>query len=341
MADYTRAEARDWAREHMRGVCGCLLPTLSSSLRQVNEGAIRHDVRLQKQHGFWGTLIVSEAGTTDEELRQVIDVTVDEAGAQGLRTVLLASAPTLDDTIEMVRYGESAGVDLVLLGYPLLFYPKTEDEVLEFTRAVADATDLGLMLFAISHWNFTRLHPSSFSPRLIGRMIDEIDNVVAVKNEIGGPGVAGIWEVFHRFNDRVVVCDPFERNAPAWIDAFGMPFMGTSNYEYMGGQVPRYFDLLQSGQVDEGMELYWRLHPARQANAQVSAEWSAGTRNVHRLVWKYQYWLSGYNGGPIRQPQARINDGQMATLRRGLERSGLEIAPGSDEDFFVGRNPMD
>lgn len=341
MAEYQKAEARDWAKEHMRGVCGCLLPTFSSSLKQINEAAIRHDIRLEKDYGFWGSLLVSECGTTNAEMRQVIDVAVDEASQVGLRTMLGASFPTLEDTVEMVRYAESAGVDLVLLSYPLTFYPRSEDEVFEYTKAVADATNLGIMLFCIGHWNFTRLHQSGFSPDLIGRMIDEIDNVVAVKNEIGAPGVGGIAEVFRRFGDRVVVCDPFERNSPAWATTFGMQFMGTSNYEYMGGEVPRYFDLLQRGAYDDAMDAYWRLHAARRASSQVSSEASAGTRTVHRLVWKYQYWLNGFNGGPVRQPQARINDGQMATLRKGLVASGFELGDEEDHEFFVGRNPMD
>src|SRR5207248_11547455 len=53
MAEYQRDEARDWAKATMRGGCGCMLPTLNSSLTTVNERAIRHDVRLEKDFGFW------------------------------------------------------------------------------------------------------------------------------------------------------------------------------------------------------------------------------------------------------------------------------------------------
>jgi 4-hydroxy-tetrahydrodipicolinate synthase len=341
MADYTRDEARDWAAENMKGVCGCLLPTLNSSLTTINETAIRHDVRLEKELGFWGTLLVSECGTTPAEMRQVIDIGVDEARRAGLRTMLLASFPTLADAIEMVRYGETAGVDLVLLSYPMLFYPTSEQEVYDYTRAVADSTSLGVMLFCINQWNFGRLHPGDFSPQLIGRLVDEVPNIVAIKNEVGQPGVAGIAEVFQRFKDRVVVCDPFEQNAPAWVTTFGMQFMGTSNYEYMGGEVVRYFNLLQAGRFDAAMERYWSLHPARQANAQVSAQVMPGGSLVHRMLWKYQYWLNGFNGGPIRQPHLRLNDGQMRLLRQALVRSGITPAPGDDADFFVGRHPME
>jgi dihydrodipicolinate synthase/N-acetylneuraminate lyase len=342
VAEYRRGEAREWGREQLRGVCGCLMPTLNNSLTAVNEAAIRHDVRRERELGFWGTLLVSECGTTKEEMCQVIDIAVDEARSVGLRTTLLASFPTIDDTQEVIGYAEANGVDLVLVSYPLLFYPTKEEEVFEYTKEVADSTSLGVLLFCINQWNFGRLHSSGFSPQLIGRLVEEVPNVVAIKNEIGLPGVGGIAEVFHRFRDQVVVTDPLEQNAPAWITTFGMPFLGTSNYEYMAGEVVKYFDLLQDPEhYDAGMEIYWQLQPARVASAQVASEYMAGGSLVHRLVWKYQYWLNGFNGGPIRQPHLRLNDRQMRILRQGLIASGIEPAPGDDADFFVGRNPLD
>ena len=208
-------------------------------------------------------------------------------------------------------------------------------------RTIAVALVVGTILFCINQWNFGRLHPSDFSPALIGRLIDDVDNIVAIKNEIGIPGVAGVAEVFLRFRDRVVVCDPFEQNAPAWAMTFGMQFMGTSNYEYMGGEVVRYFNLLQERKFDQAMEIYWRLHPARQAGAQVAAGFMGGTGLVHRQLWKYQYWLNGFDGGPIRQPHMRMNDRHMRMLRHGLLASGIDPAPGEDAEYFGGRNPMD
>ena len=340
MAEYQRSEAREWAKATMRGVCGCLMPTLSSSLQAINEAAIRHDVRREAELGFWGTLLVSECGTTNEEMHQVIDIGVDEASKHGLRTILLASFATLEDTLSMVRYAEGAGVDLLLISYPLTFYPRSEQEIYEYTRAVAEGTHLGVILFCIGLWNFGRFHPSSFSPFLIERLVSDVENVVAIKNEVGMPGVAGIADVFRRFRERVVVTDPFEQNAPAWTMTFGMPFMGTSNYEYMGGEVPRYFHLLQQGRYDEAMNIYWRLHPARMANAAVGQDMLGGGI-VPRLLWKYEYWLNGFNGGPIRQPHLRLNDRQMSIIRKGLMDSGIEPAPGDNADFYVGRHPME
>lgn len=341
MTTYGRDDARSWAKEHMRGVCGCLLPTLNSSLTGLNEAAVRHDVRREAELGYWGTLLVSECGTTDAEMCDVVDIAVEEAGVLGLHTMLLGSFPTLDRTIEMVRYARSRGVDLVLLSYPLTFHPASEEEIFAFTKAVADASDIAIMLFCVHQWDFGHLHPSGFSPALIDRIIKEIPTVVAVKNEIGGPGVGGIAEVFLRFGDEVVVTDPFEQNAPAWVSTFGMQFMGSSNYEYFGDVPVRVFDMLQAGKLDDAMELYWQAHPARQVNAQLAGSYMPGAGLIHRLLWKYQYWLNGFNGGPVRAPHLRLMESQRNLARAGLLRSGLPCTDSTDEEFFVGRCPME
>jgi 4-hydroxy-tetrahydrodipicolinate synthase len=324
----------------MRGVAGCVAPTVRADFSGLNHAAIRHDVRLEKELGFAGILLVGETGTTPAELREFIDLAVEEAGAD-LLTILQASEPTLEANIDLVQYAEAAGVDLVLPSFPAAFYPLTEDDVYDYYTALAGSTSLAMFVFAIHLWNFGRLHPSSFSPRLIGRLVDDCPNVVAIKNEIGGPGVAGISEVFERFNDRVVVTDPFEMNAPAWVKAYGMQFLGTSNYEYVGGVVPKMMDLLQQpGGYDGAMDLYWQVQPARQVNMRVMGESSAGTSVVHRMLWKYQGWLNGFNGGPVRSAlSGRINDGQMRSFRAAVEASGLPVPDEGDEAFFVGRNP--
>jgi hypothetical protein len=198
-----------------------------------------------------------------------------------------------------------------------------------------------MFVFAIHLWNFGRLHPSAFSPQLIGRLVDDCPNVAAIKNEIGTPGVAGLSEVFERFNDRVVVTDPFEMNAPAWARAYGMQFLGTSNYEYVGGVVPKMFDLLQRADgYDQAMDLYWQVQPARQANMRLMGEATAGTSVVPRMLWKYQGWINGFNGGPVRSAlSGRVNDSQMRTFRTAVAASGLPVPDEGDDAFFVGRNP--
>lgn len=339
MAKYAHGEARTWALQQLRGCAGCVQPTFTSDLTQLNETAIRFDVAKEKEHGMSAVLIVSEAGTTFDEMDEFTRIVVDEAGAE-LITILQASQPTLEATVHSTKIAAEAGVDLVMPSYPLYFNPPSTSDVFEFTKAIADAGDLGVLIFAMDQWNFGRLHPAGFPISLLEQMVDEIPQVVGIKNEVGGPGVGGIAAVFERFNDVVVVTDPLEFNAPAWIKSYDMTFMGTSNYEWMGPNVPRMLSLLRNPTTwDEGMALYWQMAPARRAHAAVCTPLVANTGLVPRMHWKYQAWLNGYNGGPIRQPHMRISQAQMATLRNAAVASGLDVTQDDDTLFYAGRNP--
>lgn len=67
--EYTRQEAKAGARETFQGACNVVIPSYTADLRSLNEAAIRHDVRRNIELGFWGALLVSEAGTTLDEMR--------------------------------------------------------------------------------------------------------------------------------------------------------------------------------------------------------------------------------------------------------------------------------
>lgn len=339
MAKYGPGEARHWALEQLTGCCGCVLPTFSRDLTGLNEAAIRHDIALEKELGMTAILLVSECGTTIGEFMRFVDIAVSEAG-DDLITVVQASQPTLQGMLETARHAEQAGADMVLPSYPLTFHPESLDEVFGFTKAVADATNLGVIVFAMDHWDFVRLHPAGFPVALLRRMVAECPTIAAIKNEIGGPGVGGMAEVFEELGGQVVVTDPIESNSPAWVRNYGMRFMGTSNYECMAGEVPRYFEMLQDPRrFSEAMEVYWRLAPVRRANAAIGGSIVHATQLVPRMIWKYQGWLVGFNGGPIRPPQARVTAAQMASLRSAAEAAGLKVHGDDDASFFAGRNP--
>ena len=336
--DYKRTEAKDWARERMKGVCNVILPTFTSDLRSLNERAIRHDVRREIELGFWGALAVSECGTTKDEYKRFLDIVIDEAKGR-LRVVVQGSFDTVDDVIDVCKYAEHAGADNLLLSYPPTFYPKSDDDIFEYTAKVLNATNLATILFAVHQWNFERVHPAALSPRLLDRLAD-IPNSVAIKCEGGGPTNGAHVQIYDLCKDRLLLSDPREGSSPAFIRLFGMQWMGTSNFEYFGGTVPLYFGLMQKGEWDEGMKHYWRMQPARLTRL-ADMQSFAGANFIHRFSWKYQGWLNGFNGGPLRMPVMRLHDTATKRLRDALVRS--EIIRDNQEagldDFYVGRNP--
>src|SRR5579862_95002 len=125
---YSRAEAKEWAAANWRGVCNVIMPSFSADLGRLNEAGIRHDVRRNIELGFWGALLVSECGTTQEEYRHFMQIAVDEA--KGRQHFLIhGTFDTREQIIATARAGEEIGVSGLLLGHPNSFYPRTEAEL--------------------------------------------------------------------------------------------------------------------------------------------------------------------------------------------------------------------
>src|SRR5579862_5486555 len=126
LMEYTRSSAKGWAAEKWRGVCNVIMPSFSADLRHLNERGIRHDVRRNIEHGFWGALLVSECGTTLEEYIRFMEIAVDEA--KGRHHFLIHGVfDTPEDIIRIAKAGEEIGISGLLLGQPNSFYPRSED----------------------------------------------------------------------------------------------------------------------------------------------------------------------------------------------------------------------
>src|SRR5690349_1854440 len=98
MPIYSKAEARDWAWATMRGCANVLIPSYTADLQSLNEAAIRQDVQLEIQLGFWGTLLVAETATTLHEYTQFVEWAADESRGQ-LHLIHHASFNTLEENI--------------------------------------------------------------------------------------------------------------------------------------------------------------------------------------------------------------------------------------------------
>ncbi|PZU10984.1 dihydrodipicolinate synthase family protein [Sphingomonas sp.] len=336
MARYTRGEARDWAREALNGVASVTIPTMTADFRQLNERAIRHDIDLAVEHGFVGTLACSEVAITAPEYRRFCEIAADQA-ANRLFIVHHAVFNTLEDNIEAAKAAYDAGAELMLLGYPPYFFPQSLDEVHAYTRALCDATDMAVMLFPIPTWGFSRLHPSDLPVPLLRRLIDECPNVVAIKAEGGAPHIMAALEVHRAFHKDVVISSPIEHEYVALSQFMPIPFCGTNFSAYYGPWLPRIHAMVQAGDHAAATETFYRLDPARKAFYGVA---NSGAGLINRMMWKYQSWLQGYNGGPLRHPTGRVYQRDMTLLRKGQENAGLAPTCDADVAFFHGRHPQ-
>jgi 4-hydroxy-tetrahydrodipicolinate synthase len=320
----------------MRGVANVVVPSYTSDVTGLNERAIRHDIRLEIERGFVGTLLVSETAITADEYVQFVEWAADEAKGR-LVLIYHASFNTLDENVAVGKRAQAAGAEFVLLSYPPTFYPTSEKDIYDYTKAFCDQVDMGVMLFPVPLWGFERLHPASLSVELMERLVDDVPNLAAIKAEGGHPSIGGFTETWNRLSDRVVVTMPIEYQGIPLATLVPMQLIATSNTEYFGDRIPKIMNLIFDGKTREAMDLFWEIDPARRADRGIGA--IGGANMVHRMAWKYEAWLNGFSGGPLRQPTARLVSSQMILLRRGLIESGIPVTDDADPDFFVGRFP--
>jgi dihydrodipicolinate synthase/N-acetylneuraminate lyase len=333
---YTRDEVKDRAREQWIGACNVTLPSFTEDFSGLNAAGIAHDVQRAAEHGFWGTLVASESGTTTDEYVSFMEAAA-AAAPDGFRLMAHLSFSTVEESLRVADAAEALGFEAALLSYPPSFRPTSSADIVNHTRHVAERTDLALVLFAVMTWGFKPLHASGFPPDAVEE-ICRIDTAAALKYEAGGAASMSAFADMHRrVGQHVLIENPMEQYGPALIDRWGTQWIGTSAYESFGDRVPRWFDLLRADKWDEGMELFWSYQAAREAKGAFHATF-AGANLIHRVGWKYLSWLQGYNGGLLRMPQMRLQPGQMKSLRAGLQASGYEV-PEDDAGFYTGRVP--
>ena len=337
MPSYRKSEAREWAKANLVGCSNVVIPSYTADLKALNEAGIRHDIRKVIEFGFSGTLLVSEVAITLEEYRQFFEWANDEAAGR-IHLIHHAMFNTLAENIEAAKIAEENGAELVLLCYPVNFYAENDEDIYRYTKAFCDNTNLAVMLFQVPHWGFQRVHGSDIRASLLRRLIDDCPNLSAIKAEGGMPSIMGFVECHRLFGKEVVISNPLEKDMIPLAQLVPIQYSGTSNTEYFGATIPAIHKMLQDGKYDEATDLYWKINPARKANAAASAS-NAQTGVINRLQWKYQGWLAGMNGGPLRQPSARLLDVTAAQLRNGLVRSGLPVTEDHDRQFFIGRHP--
>jgi 4-hydroxy-tetrahydrodipicolinate synthase len=218
-------------------------------------------------------------------------------------------------------------------------YAETPQDIYDYTKAFCDSTSLAVMLFPVPLWAFDRVHEADLEAKLLRRLIDDCPNIAAIKAEGGMPSFMHWVECHRLFGKEVVVSNPLEKDMIPLAQLAPIQFSATSNTEYFGPVIPRIFKLLQEGNFDEATRLYWQTNPARRANAASSA-YMGQTLFIHRMMWKYEGWLNGFNGGPLRRPTMRLNDAMMKMLRNALAQSGIKPTDSPDREFFIGRNPV-
>lgn len=320
---YRKNEAKEWARTAYRGLDTTILPCFTPDTLALDEAGIRHDMRMLVQQGFFAVTLVSggEAGTTLEEDRRFVEWCVDEArGKVGI--TLNLRYYTLADNIAMARHAEAVGCHSVMISYPTNFRPRSEEDVYAWTRAICDATRLGVILFPSVKNDFPA--PYRVSAQTLARLAD-LENVIALK--IGVIEWTWIDECFRRFGDRVLISYPFDDAWPTLIHKYGMQWSGAAPWHNLqtaaNPRMVKMWELMCAGRMDEATAIYWQVDPLRKAILSIALP-SAMMGMYNFEQWKYCDALLGLTGGELRMPKLTLFEWQRLQLRQAMMASGLQ-----------------
>jgi (5-formylfuran-3-yl)methyl phosphate synthase len=322
MANYTKGEAREWARENLRGQWTTLITPFTPQ-DTVDEEALRHNIRHIRRLGVRGAGCTWGMGefwslTLDERMR-VYDVVSDEArgGVPAQRVLSIAAHVThtsARDMLALAKHAEAVGFDLLIVAAPY-FVTKMEEQVIDFVRLLADNTRLAIMFYNSPQFGIV------MSPAGLQRLC-QIPNVVGVKEASFNRQIS--IETHLMIGTRAIISTPDE-----WIFFKGkelgfeqqVMFANTSDWRFdtpQANHYVRFVDMATQGNPDKR---FYETH--LRDIKQLSDQWWG------RMVKKFggalpvslcKYWgeLMGLQAGHVRPPLSDMTPEEKEELRQDL-----------------------
>ena len=146
MAEYTKGEALDWARENLRGQWTTLMTPFTPD-DELDEDGLRGNIRHVRQlgtHGGGCTWGMGEFWSlTREERMRVYDIVSEEANGEWPIGAHVTHT-SYKEMIALADHAEGAGFDLLIAAAPY-FVTKTEQQVIDYIKLLADNTSLAIM----------------------------------------------------------------------------------------------------------------------------------------------------------------------------------------------------
>jgi len=173
--------SRSEVKPLLRGVINIQLTPFSSDT-EIDEKALRENTRFMIEGGLvTGKGIQVIAGSngegfslSDAEYEKLINIVVEEAKGE-VPIVVGCVRPGTSQVIKLAKYAEAAGADAIMVLSPFYYPNPTDDIVYRHFKAIADATEIGIMVY-----NNPLVTGKDMSLECIGRLAT-IDHIVALK----------------------------------------------------------------------------------------------------------------------------------------------------------------
>ena len=178
---YSKLDAKDYARENMRGIWAAALNPFQDDL-SLDEAGLRSNIRHWIDDlDIQGLFIAGKQGeffsmSLDERKRN-FEIAVEECdGKAGV--IVSVSDQNFDTVHELAQYAQDCGADYIVVHAPVLSFVHDRGEVLyRYYESLCERLDIGIAMWS---------HPDSgylMQPEECAR-IAELPNIVAIKYSV-------------------------------------------------------------------------------------------------------------------------------------------------------------
>ena len=316
--NYSRGNAKDHAREHMKGIWAAALLPFTPDHRIDEEGFSENIRHWTQELGIEGLFISGKQGEffsmSVEERKRTFELAVEATGDHG-QTIMSCSDANLDVVLDLARHAENVGADYIVVHAPALhFFTEYDETLLRYYSKISESVDIGIALWS---------HPASgylMSPELCNRLAD-LENVVAIKYSVDRSMYS---ELTRLASDRIHVSTASE---PEWLDNildlnWKLYLCSSPPFLLQSAKDRRMHDYTQAafaGNAEQAKAISKSLDPVR------DALW--GTRPAEKPHSHQKYWqeLLGQVGGSVRFPLLELTDEEKAITREAFEQCGLQV----------------
>ncbi len=315
---YAKLDAKDYARESMRGIWAAALNPFNEDLSLDEKGLranIRHwidDLDIQ------GLFIAGKQGEyfsmSLAERKRNFEIAADECGDDA-GVIVSVSDQNFNTVVELAEHAENCGADYIVVHAPVLSFIHDRGEVLyQYYKALCDRVNIGIAMWS---------HPDSgylMQPDECAR-IAELPNIVAIKYSVPRDMYVRLTEMV---GDKIQVSTSAEDD---WLD----------NIEELGWQLylcsspPYHLQTKNDKRMHEYTELAFRgdfaaarkvrdsLNPVRQAIL------DSKPADKPQAFGKYWQELLGQVGGRVRPPMLELSDAEKDVIKAAFSQCGLKL----------------
>ena len=313
---YSKADAKDYARENMRGIWAAALTPFRDDLNIDEEGFRRNIRHWVDDLGIEGLFIAGKQGEffsmSLAERKRTFEIAVEETQSAGA-TIMSCSDQNMDVVLDLARHAQDIGADYIVVHAPVLHFVNDREEILrQYYRHVSDNVDIGIALWS---------HPDSgylLSPSLCAELA-ELPNVVAIKYSVPRDMYA---ELTALAGDRLLVSTASEEE---WLDnildlGWQLYLCSSPPYLLQTTGDRRMHDYTQAAFAEDAAtarSIWQSLEPVRRA---LKSTRPGGKPQAHQKYWQE---LLGQAGGAVRQPMLELTDDEKAITKAAFEACGL------------------